>query len=169
MRFYQWIMAAACLTVVPGAYASTPSEQQAVPEIRAAMASPDTKNLFSIATHEKCNVRVEYKNGSDRSDTCNVALYKVNNRLFISTEIFGNNNMQVVFYGFFSDAASNSTTIGQNINGIQVITNGQSYAEDATGTCKFAGETKELICNAQGTAKISKAEFYAAGVVHSLK
>ncbi|GBQ71448.1 hypothetical protein AA15237_1098 [Komagataeibacter xylinus NBRC 15237] len=168
-RFHQWIIAAACLSVVSGAYAYTPSEQQAVPEIRAAMANPDTKNLFSIATHEKCNVRIEYKNGPERSDTCNVSLYNVNRRLFISAEIFGNNNTQVIFFGFFSDAASNGTTIGQNINGIQVITNGQSYAENATGTCRFAGETKELICNAQGTDKIRTVGFYETGVMHTLK
>lgn len=92
MRFYQWIIAAACLTVVPPAYAQTPSEKRAVPEIRASLASPDIKNLLSIATHEKCNFRIEYKNGNDRSDTCNISLYSIKNRFFINAEIFGNNN-----------------------------------------------------------------------------
>ena len=59
MRFYQWIIAAACLAGVSSAHAQTPSEKQAVPEIRAALASPDIKNLLSIATHEKCNFRIE--------------------------------------------------------------------------------------------------------------
>lgn len=169
MHFHQWIMAAPCLAVASPVYAQTPSEELAVPQIRAALANPDIKNLLSIATHEKCNFRIEYKNGNDRSDTCNISLYSINNRIFVSTEIFGNNNTQVVIFGFFSAAASENHAIGQNINGIQIVTNGQSHDEKATGTCMLSPATQELVCNARGRDRIGKITVHESGVIKKLK
>ncbi|PYD80169.1 hypothetical protein CFR77_04220 [Komagataeibacter sucrofermentans] len=57
--------------------------------------------MLSIATHEKYRFCIEYKNWNDRYDTCNIFLYSINNRFFSNAEIFGNNNTNLVFFGFF--------------------------------------------------------------------
>lgn len=75
----------------------------------------------------------------------------------------------MVFFGFFSAAASENHVIGQNINGIQVVTNGQSYDEKATGTCMLSPGTQELVCNAQGSDRLGKVSVHEAGVIKKLK
>ncbi|GBQ48254.1 hypothetical protein CFR77_04225 [Komagataeibacter sucrofermentans] len=59
--------------------------------------------------------------------------------------------------------------IGQNINGIQVVTNGQSYDEKATGTCMLSPETQELVCSAQDSDRIGKVSVNEAGAIKKLK